>query len=152
MSEGYNSHCGVLKWLPCLLCDSWWCNFQLPMSLNNEHFGLIQCCNETYRKLVVIVSWQTVDHHHHHHHHQYIKLHWLCLSGNPKKGRSQYLFSTQTPPPPPHCPGTYSLPTHPSFPPALRKKNNIVKPLRTRRQRKLRINLKCRVNQILFYL
>ena len=29
MSEGYNSHCGVLKWLLCLLCDSWWCNFQL---------------------------------------------------------------------------------------------------------------------------
>ena len=74
--------------------------FSWPLSLNNEHFGLIQCCNETYRKLVVILSWQTVHqyhhHHHDHHHYQYIKLHWLYSSGNPKKGRSQYLFSTQT--------------------------------------------------------
>lgn len=73
--------------------------FSWPLSLNNEHFGLIQCCNETYRKLVVILSWQTV-----HHHYQYIKLHWLYSSGNPKKGRSQYLFSTQTTSPSPPLP------------------------------------------------
>ena len=35
--------------------------FSWPMSLNSEHFGPIQCCNETYRKLVVILSWQTVS-------------------------------------------------------------------------------------------
>ena len=153
MSEGYNSHCGVLKWLLCLLCDSWWCNFHLPMSLNNEHFGLIQCCNETYRKLVVILSWQTVS--------LFIIIIIIIIISTSsytdfvqvaiQRKADHSIYSVHKQPPPP-CPGTFSLPTHPSFPPALRKKNNIVKPLRTRRQRKLRINLQCRVNQILFYL
>ena len=97
--------------------------FSRPMSLNNKHFGLIQCCNETYRKLVVILSWQTVHHHHHHHHQQYIKLHWLRSSGNPKKGRSQYLSSTQTTPPAPPAQAHIACP--PTLPSLLRWEKKI---------------------------
>ena len=125
MSEGYNSHCGVLKWLLCLLCDSWWCNFQLTnvpqqrtlilawYNVAMKHTGswLSSSVDRQFIIIIIISTSSYID--------------FVQVAIQRKADHSIYSVHKRPPLCPP-CPGTYSLPTHPSFPPALRKKKKIL--------------------------
>ena len=131
MSEGYNSHCGVLKWLLCLLCDSWWCNFQLtnvpqqwtfwPDTMLQWNIQEVGChpqltdSSSSSSSSAVASSPSSSS--------SAVHQVTLTLFKWQSKERQITVFIQYTNNPScPSCPGTYSFPTHPSFPPALRKK------------------------------
>lgn len=157
MSEGYNSHGGVLKWLLCLLCDSWWCNFHLtfvpqqwtfwPDTMLQWNIQEVGCHPQLTDSSSISSSWSSS-----------LSVHQAALTLLKWQSKERQItvfiqYTNNLPLTPPAqadkiiaCP-----PTLPSLLP-WEKKKVFFKPLMTRRQRKLRINLQCRVNQILFNL